>query len=288
MHITIAGVIALPLILAFGTWQSIFPAEWCDLPVNKHQWPSPLGLILGLMGVLISQSAVIIHHWVWKRGGTATTVQSELRPDYPLYDGVIAHIGHPEGFVLMGLYLSATWMLRVMPDSYYDFQGDIQWSLVIMQLLITDAAQYCMHITEHRIAKLYKQSHKAHHRFINPRLFDAFNGSVTDTCLTVLLPLSLTAQLVHCNLWSYITFGSTYASWLTLIHSEVHYPWDTFFRKFGLGTPADHHVHHKYFNYNYGHLFMFWDRLGGTFKDPVCVGFASLSAVSDNTRPVIK
>jgi sterol desaturase/sphingolipid hydroxylase (fatty acid hydroxylase superfamily) len=39
------------------------------------------------------------------------------------------------------------------------------------------------------------------------------------------------------------------------------------------GTAADHHVHHKLFNYNYGHLFMYCDWLFGTYKDPSRVEF---------------
>jgi sterol desaturase/sphingolipid hydroxylase (fatty acid hydroxylase superfamily) len=27
-------------------------------------------------------------------------------------------------------------------------------------------------------------------------------------------------------------------------------------------------VHHKLLNYNYGHLFMYYDRLFGTYRDP--------------------
>ena len=275
------GVLALPLVLAFGTWQSIFPSEWCEVPTDKKEWPSALGLSLGLLGVAVGQLFVILYHWLRREGlmGSKVRVQSKLQTEYQFSEGLITHLGQPEGFVLLGSYLSATWMLRVMPDSYYNFEGGIQWGKVLLQLLITDAAQYGMHLVEHQFAKLYKQSHKPHHRFTNPRLFDAFNGSPTDTCLMILLPLSLTAQLVHCNLWSCIAFGSLYANWLTLIHSEVHHPWDDFFRKIGFGTPADHHVHHKYFNYNFGHLFLFWDRLGGTFKDPVTSdGFAFIKS----------
>lgn len=55
---------------------------------------------------------------------------------------------------------------------------------------------------------------------------------------------------------------------LTLIHSEYHLPWDPWFQIFGLGTPADHHVHHKLFDYNYGHLFMWWDIALGTYRNP--------------------
>ena len=85
------------------------------------------------------------------------------------------------------------------------------------------------------------------------------------------LPLVVTARCVPANVWSYMAFGSLYANWLTLIHAEYQHPWDPVFRSLGLGTAADHHVHHKLFNYNYGHLFMYWDRLLGTYRDPAAV-----------------
>ena len=140
------------------------------------------------------------------------------------------------------------------------------------QLVINDFLQTIMHYAEHKLSPaIYKSSHKPHHRFLNPKMFDAFNGSVTDTICMILIPLSITAQLVHCNVWSYMTFGATYASWLTLIHSEIQHPWDPLFRKFGLGTASDHHVHHKCFVFNYGHLFMWWDMLLGTYRSPLSI-----------------
>ena len=94
-----------------------------------------------------------------------------------------------------------------------------------------------MHGVEHYVKEvpfnLYAMSHKPHHRFTNPRLFDAFNGSATDTFLMILVPLFLTSKLVHCNVWSYMAFGSLYANWLTLIHAEYAHPWDPLFRKLG-------------------------------------------------------
>mmetsp|Transcript_11563 Transcript_11563/g.29367 ORF Transcript_11563/g.29367 Transcript_11563/m.29367 type:complete len:145 (-) Transcript_11563:23-457(-) len=129
-----------------------------------------------------------------------------------------------------------------------------------------------MHRLEHGVHKaFYRASHKPHHRFTNPRLFDAFNGSVADTVLMILVPLFSTANLVHCNVWSYMTFGTLYANWLVLIHSEFHHVWDPVFSVVKFGTAADHHVHHKLFVKNYGHLFMYWDVLCGTYKDPTTV-----------------
>jgi sterol desaturase/sphingolipid hydroxylase (fatty acid hydroxylase superfamily) len=69
----------------------------------------------------------------------------------------------------------------------------------------------------------------------------------------ILVPLAATAQLLHANVWEYMLFGGLWSGWLCLIHSEVHHPWDPLFRALGLGTAADHHVHHRTFIYNYGH-----------------------------------
>lgn len=86
-----------------------------------------------------------------------------------------------------------------------------------------------MHLGEHVVSPaVYKASHKPHHRWLNPRLFDAFNGSTGDTVCMILLPLYLTANLVHCNVWSYMAFGTIYANYLTVIHSEFSYPWDPY------------------------------------------------------------
>ena len=66
----------------------------------------------------------------------------------------------------------------------------------------------------------------------------------------ILIPLAITAQLLHANVWEYMAFGAGWSAWLCLIHSEVHHPWDGLFRRLGLGTAADHHVHHRTFIFN--------------------------------------
>ena len=53
-----------------------------------------------------------------------------------------------------------------------------------------------------------------------------------------------------------MTFGTLYANWLVLVHAEYSHAWDGVFRAVGFGTAADHHVHHKLFVFNFGHLFM--------------------------------
>jgi len=200
--------------------------------------------------------------------GHTKRVQPQVR-EYLFSEGLKTHLSNPEGFVLLGGYLIGSWMLGWMPSSYYSFAGGINWKHVAAQLLLQDMIQCFMHLGEHKISTwVYQQSHKPHHRFTNPRLFDAFDGSLVDTICMILIPLVIVARLVPANVWSYMTFGTLYANWLVLIHSEFVHPWDEVFRKLGFGTAADHHVHHRLFVYNYGHLFMYWDWALGTYRDP--------------------
>ncbi len=311
-------IIALPLMLTQTIvpslhYSSVFPAAWYDIKPKDYgasdaDRPSPLGLTLGLLAVVVGQIFTLLYFSfialpagkqraiaelkkqdAVKYQDTAfVAIQKEGARPYALREGIITHLAQPEGFVLLGGYLIGTWMFGWMPPSYYSFAGGINWMHVFQQLLYQDSLQYMMHMIEHSIKgtgiikfpftsycyefkwpfNLYAVSHKPHHVFTNPRFFDAFNGSVTDTTLMILIPLFMTAYLVDANVWSYMTFGSLYANWLCLIHSEYNHPWDPLFRKLGFGTAADHHVHHKLFTSNFGHLFMYCDWLFGTYRDP--------------------
>lgn len=236
------------------------------------EWPSPYGLSLGLASVAVGQLLVIAYHWLYLRYGRPTPVQLEGAQKYDFWEGVRTHLAQLEGFGLLGSYLVGTWMFKLMPASYYSLEGSVNPLHVAAQLLVMDALQTLAHYAEHKVSpEVYKASHKPHHRFLNPRLFDAYNGSIADTVCMILVPLYVTANVVHCNAWSYMAFGATFSSWLTLIHAEYSHPWDPLFRKLGFGTAGDHHVHHKVFVKNYGHLFTYWDRMLGTYKSPLDV-----------------
>lgn len=274
-------IVSLPLMLTTADfYKKIFPSTWYDeFEVDywnhpERKLPLPLGLTLGILAVVVGQIFTLLYFCLRRYGklGTCTSVQKEGAVKYELSEGMLTHLGQPEGFIMLGGYLIGTWMLGLMPASYYSFTGGINWFHVLLQLLIQDFLQYLMHIIEHKASPaFYKMSHKPHHRFTNPRLFDAFNGSPTDTFVMIMVPLFITAHLVQANVWSYMAFGSLYANWLTLIHSEYIHAWEWLFYHIGFGTAADHHVHHKMFIYNFAHLFMYWDVICGTHRNPTRV-----------------
>jgi alternative squalene epoxidase len=303
------GMMALPLMLTIHHspfyYTKIFPLEWYDTSTTiAIDSPKPLGLILGIVAVAIGQLCVWIFFYLFKFGyltnnsrdiienntnsttkkestGSTTSrshriepisIQTKGSPKYEFMEGLRTHICQPEGFAVLTTYLAITWMFNLMPKSYYEFTklGGIQYKELFLCLVVQDGIQYIMHRLEHGVSPtFYQYSHKPHHKFLNPRLFDAFNGSLIDTICMIIIPLYITANIVRTsNVWTYMAFGSTYACWLTLIHSEYVFIWDPIFRFLGFGTPADHHVHHAFFKYNYGHLFMWFDQLAGTYHNP--------------------
>jgi alternative squalene epoxidase len=269
------GMWTVPLLLSSPysptSYKAIFPKEWYNNA--ERETPHPLGLSLGILAVAVGQFWVWIIFYLFKYGYLGPlpkAIQTKGARPYAYMEGLSTHLAQPEGFGLLAGYLIVTWMYSLLPSSYFSFDGTIQWKETFLCLVIQDGLQYMMHVLEHVVSPAFYQiSHKPHHRFTNPRLFDAFNGSLFDTICMILIPLFATAHIVrNCNVWTYMMFGSTYACWLTLIHAEYMFPWDHLFRRLGFGTPADHHVHHKFFKYNYGHLFMWWDQVAGTYRDP--------------------
>jgi lathosterol oxidase len=274
------AIVMLPLVLTFNNnYQKVFPNNWFDESPqvywenSVYRMPSPLGLSLGIIAVVIGQFWVLLFFVLKRQGvfGWPKSIQKEGARRYELGEGLATHLFQPGGFIMLGLYLIGYWMSGFMPASYYSFSGGINWLQVFAQLIIQEGLQYASHGIEHRFPDLYKVSHKPHHRFTNPRLFDAFDGSEADTFLMILVPLLITSRFVNANVWTYMAFGSLYANWLCLIHSEYSMPWDRLFRLLGFGTSGDHHVHHKLFVSNYGHLFMYYDYIFGTYRSPESV-----------------
>jgi len=246
-----------------------------DHYIYNKNWPDPTGLLLGIGAVFVGHIITLSFHY-WRISIKSIPLQIKERntgqpPIKNFFGELYAHFLRVESFVTLIMFLSVCWMFKLLPASYYSFVGGISWLHVLYQFLVVDFMTYLMHFLEHTFATVYKFSHKPHHRYTSPHLFNAFDGSIPDTIIMILIPLFITSQVVHCNVWSYMTFGTLYANYFMLIHSEYEQIWDPLFQRVGICTAADHHVHHTLFIYNYGHFFTYWDRLFGTFKSPATV-----------------
>lgn len=248
-------------------------AASAEMPVRfsgpPEEWPSPRGLFQGYAAVFVFQIVVLAYYCVRRFVMKPKTIQVRPPPNSTLASDLWSHVSKPESFLMVMGYLAIVWMFRILPDAYYDLESGVNWLHVFAQFVVVDLFTFVDHIIEHEWKYFYGKSHKAHHKWVNPKLYNAFNGSVLDTFSLIVIPLLLTSQICYfVSCWSFMAFGSLYAAQFTLIHCEFRHPWDTLFERIGFGTAEDHNIHHLHFKYNYGHFFMWYDWMYGTYRSP--------------------
>ena len=246
-------IILLPLCMTtFGAHEWLFPDTWWQ---DSVYYPSPLGLLLGLSSVILGITFTCLYHWTRIHNiicSKPVFIQPNAVSKYHFWTGFREYLTSPEGFIMIGGYLSSTWIFRMMPKSYYLYNDGINWLHVFAQLLIQDFLQFVMHLAQHKVSSIvYRSSHKQHHRFVSPCLFNAFDGSIGDTVCMIIVPLYVTSQIFHVNVWTYMTFGTIYSMSLVLIHSDHPHPWEPVFQFCLIGTSTDHKLHHQLFHCNY-------------------------------------
>ena len=260
--------------MSWVPWEHAMPVDgpaW-----EKAGWPDPTGLLQGLWGVLVGHAAVMLYYLFRRwRDKECMYAESPKKPSY--LQGMKTHFSKPEGITMVFGYLCSVWMFRLMPQSYYNLTEPLRWQNVAAQFVVVDFFIYLMHLFEHMWRPLYRKSHKALHFFLNPTLFNAFDGAFADTFGLILIPLISMAWVlplvfgVQVHHADFACFGCIYANQFMLIHSEYRNPWDWFLEMLSIGTSADHAVHHICFTKNYGHFFMWYDKAFGTYRAPSSV-----------------
>lgn len=128
-------------------------------------------------------------------------------------------------------------------------------------LAFTDFFIYWIHRGLHH-PLVYKHLHKPHHRWIMPTPFashafhplDGYAQSVPYHVFPFLFPLqkfAYVALFIFINIWTIMIHDGEYVANSAFINGA-----------------ACHSIHHLAFNYNYGQYTTFWDRLGGSYRQP--------------------
>ena len=183
-------MLALPLALNSSAlhYTSVFPRGWYDTDDsigNETQaggawweWGSanlaggkplrhPLGLILGISAVVVGHAFLLCYFFLHRRRclGDTVSIQSRGAAPYVFSEALAGHLAQPGGFLLLGLYLIITWVFDLLPDAYYEFEGNIRYTQVFACLVVQDLVQHVMHRVEHVAhPKVYRVSHKPHHK----------------------------------------------------------------------------------------------------------------------------
>ena len=127
--------------------------------------------------------------------------------------------------------------------------------------MLTDFLQFFTHLIGH---KFWKKSHYLHHRHVYPSSDISFDTGTVDAVLQLIVPLVISFHIIKPSKIEIFLFGLIYMNWLQYIHSNNLYD----FKKNTLFvSPHFHKLHHQYHTKNFGHVFVIWDRIAGTYID---------------------
>ena len=147
----------------------------------------------------------------------------------------------------------------------------IAWLItsIILYLFVTETAIYWIHRWLHW-RKPYRYLHYYHHQFRRPTPWASVSFHPVDSFAQA-LPHHLCAFLFPVHIFVYLGFLTFVTLWAVMIHDRV-----SFISWKWINYTGHHTAHHWYNNYNFGQFFTFWDRIGGTYRDPDTLPEAAL------------
>jgi sterol desaturase/sphingolipid hydroxylase (fatty acid hydroxylase superfamily) len=147
----------------------------------------------------------------------------------------------------------------------YDLYG--WWYLpvsLVMYMLLQETYYYWSHRWMH-IPSVFKLVHKVHHDSHIASPFTAFSFHPLEGLLqAIFLPILLMIIPIHYVVLILLLVIMTFSSVINHLDIEI-YPKNsyTLWSKWVIGA-THHSLHHKYFKYNFGLYFTFWDRIKKT------------------------
>ena len=153
------------------------------------------------------------------------------------------------------------WHLTMLYMNVGD-KGWLWWLISIpVYLMAWDLVFYITHLWLHS-ALVYRKSHFRHHACRPPVPFSGIAIDPFETILSGILPYTVPLFFIPFHIYTVYAINILLVLWAALVHSSA--PW--YGNAVMLGT-RDHNLHHFFGlkNANYGAIFTFWDRIGGTF-----------------------
>lgn len=132
-------------------------------------------------------------------------------------------------------------------------------------MLIHDTWFYWVHRLMH-LPKLYKWTHRVHHKSTNPTPFSSFSMDWTELLIEFgifpLLPFLIPLHPLTISVFAFMAFAFNIIGHLGF---ELFPAWliESSFGKW-INSSTKHNIHHEKFNYNYGYYFTLWDSIMNT------------------------
>lgn len=193
-------------------------------------------------------------------------VSRKKRKDVFQFETSVANMSVGIAERLLNLFLTASFynLFQWIFVNYAVWQIPNTWYVWIVLLLATDLVWYWYHRVGHEVNIIWA-AHVVHHQS------EAFN-------FTVSARITSAQAIIRNAFWCILPWAGFHPDMVTAM-LVVHGTYSFFthtqlvprlgWLEYVLITPSHHRVHHasneKYLNKNYGDLFVFWDKLFGTF-----------------------
>ena len=148
---------------------------------------------------------------------------------------------------------------------YTDMAGHgwLYWVISLpLYVLCWDAVFYVTHLVLHW-SYVYRKSHFRHHACRPPVPWSGIAIDSVETIFSGILPYTVPLFFFPFHIYTVYALNIMLMFWATLVHST--FPWSG---NFVMLSPQDHNLHHTFGlkNCNFGAVFTFWDRMGGTLN----------------------
>ncbi len=224
-------------------------------------------LLMLLRYLLIAGTAYLLFY-VWKR---RSYLHKRIQAFFPKQADYRREVLYSlSTFLIFGVISVGVVMAqRAGYTQIYTNLADYGWGYFVLSILLTivlhDAYFYWTHRLMHwRV--LYRRVHNVHHLSTNPSPWSAFAFHPLEAVAEAgILPLIVFLMPIHPLAVFIFILYMTVMNVLGHLGFEV-YP-KGFTRSVLTGwnnTSTHHNMHHKYFKYNYGLYFNWWDKLMGT------------------------
>jgi sterol desaturase/sphingolipid hydroxylase (fatty acid hydroxylase superfamily) len=142
------------------------------------------------------------------------------------------------------------------------------WAEVILALIFADFLVYWTHRWQHESSWLWPM-HEFHHSASKLSVWTSYR--VHPLSVVVTLPAAILPQIFFgWDVINFLIFLLSAEAVVYLSHSRIDTDYGWLGRSI-LVSPRFHHLHHsvdKTMNKNYGTVFVFWDRIFGTYAEP--------------------
>ncbi|MDX2250413.1 MAG: sterol desaturase family protein [Bacteroidia bacterium] len=172
-------------------------------------------------------------------------------------------------FYVVMMYFVYAYLYENFAIAHIPFEGQPVWIqalILLLALLVADFLAYWHHRLSHEINFLWA-GHIVHHQSEELNITTVFRVSAISVIYRsfffVWMPLVGFPSAV-------VTFATVFIGLYQFV-THTRLVGKLGFLEYILVTPSSHRVHHarneKYLDKNYGHVFIFWDRIMGTFEE---------------------